>query len=480
MCGILISKKELTNQERLNSISHRGIESKVMESKNWFFCHHRLPIQTVDGDGWSQPIPLGDDKFLLFNGEIFNYPMEYGSDVEYLKDLFKSPEIKKSSWFSSFYASKINSWDGFWAIVIYDEISEEVLCFTDPLGKKQLYYNEKGEICSEIKGLINEESTINYEFISAVKKFGYNHNNQTAYKGVYRILPNHIYSWDLKYPFYQDVVVEYNRDIKKKMDLPVSYEERITWLRDSLVNSTRKRLISKNYPISVLLSGGLDSTIITSILENIGAKVNYFTIKNDEDDEYVKECEKFFGINVTRLNYSMDLLFGSNSSKIHEIYQKWNESPIDLGSVIPQYWLFDAVKRQTGFRIVLSGDGADELFGGYRRINQYDSQMSDVFTELPYYHLPRLDKMSMAHTLELRNPFLNLDIVRFAISLPLEERTNKKILKDAFKGLIPQSIIDRSKLPLKNEHIKMNPDEYRDKAISFFLPNPDIYFKKSS
>jgi asparagine synthase (glutamine-hydrolysing) len=480
MCGILVSKKELTNQERLNSISHRGIEMNVRENKNWFFCHHRLPIQTVEGDSWSQPISLGHDKFLLFNGEIFNYPPEYSSDVEYLKDIFKNPEINKASWFSSFYSSKINSWDGFWAIVIYDEISEEVICFTDPLGKKQLYYNEIGEICSEVKGLINDKSSINYEFISSVKKFGYNHNNQTAYNGVYRILPNNIYSWDLRHPNHQEVSISYNRDLKNKIDIPGSYEERTKWLRDSLVNSTRRRLISKNYPISVLLSGGLDSTIITSILENIGAKVNYFTIENGEDDEYVKECEKFFGINVTRLKYSMDLLFGEYSDEIQGIYRKWNESPIDLGSVIPQYWLFDAVKKQTGFRIVISGDGADELFGGYRRINQYDSQMSDVFTELTYYHLPRLDRMSMAHTLELRNPFLDLDIVRFAISLPLEERTNKKILKDAFKGLIPQSIIDRSKLALKNEEIKTNPDEYRDKAISLFLTNPDIYLKKPS
>jgi len=73
----------------------------------------------------------------------------------------------------------------------------------------------------------------------------------------------------------------------------------------------------------------------------------------------------------------------------------------------PQYHLFEAIKGGTNTRIVISGDGADELFGGYRRINEYDSQKSDVFHELTYYHLPRLDKLSMAHTLELRNPFFS-------------------------------------------------------------------------
>jgi asparagine synthetase B (glutamine-hydrolysing) len=140
-----------------------------------------------------------------------------------------------------------------------------------------------------------------------------------------------------------------------------------------------------------------------------------------------------------------------------------------MGSVIPQYHLFDAIKKGTNTRIVISGDGADELFGGYRRINEYDSQQSDIFHELTSYHLPRLDKMSMAHTLELRSPFLNHDIVRFAINLPFEERKNKKILKDTFSGLIPDSIIERKKLALKNTKIIEDQIEYRKKIVELFL-----------
>jgi asparagine synthase (glutamine-hydrolysing) len=75
----------------------------------------------------------------------------------------------------------------------------------------------------------------------------------------------------------------------------------------------------------------------------------------------------------------------------------------------------------------------------------------------------------MAHTLELRSPFLNHDIVRFALSLPLEERKNKKILKDTFKGLIPESIIDRSKLALKNQMIVEDQIEYRKKIKDLYL-----------
>jgi asparagine synthase (glutamine-hydrolysing) len=158
-----------------------------------------------------------------------------------------------------------------------------------------------------------------------------------------------------------------------------------------------------------------------------------------------------------------------DDSLVKEIYQIWNEGPIDLGSVIPQYHLFEAVKKFGGYRIVLSGDGSDELFGGYSRINEYDSQKSDTFDELSFYHLPRLDKMSMAHTLELRSPFLHLDIVRFALHLPLEWRKGKQILKDTFHPLLPSEIVHRKKEALKNPKIKEDKLAYRQHAVDLFL-----------
>jgi asparagine synthase (glutamine-hydrolysing) len=156
------------------------------------------------------------------------------------------------------------------------------------------------------------------------------------------------------------------------------------------------------------------------------------------------------------------------------IYKKWNESPIDLGSVIPQYYLFDAIRQNSDFRVVISGDGSDELFGGYRRIKEYDSQSSDIFDELSYYHLPRLDRMSMSHTIELRNPFLHHDIIRFALTLPLEWRTDKKILKDTFAPILPPEIVNRQKEALKNPEIKKNSLEYRYKIVDDFLSELDI------
>ena len=137
---------------------------------------------------------------------------------------------------------------------------------------------------------------------------------------------------------------------------------------------------------------------------------------------------------------------------------------------MPQYHLFEAVKK-TGHRIVISGDGADELFGGYSRMADYDSQGSDIFDELTYYHLPRLDRMSMAHTIELRNPFLGHDVVRFARSLDLDQRTGKKILKEAFKDQLPPEIVNRPKEALKNPSIKKDKLKYRKKIVDMFKEN---------
>jgi len=465
MCGILLTTS--SDDRVLNSIKHRGIESHKEVLDGITLCHHRLPIQTLDGDNWGQPIEISKDVYLMFNGEIFNYDNEkFSSDTEYLCSLFSNYKGGSVEFFSAMYLPHIATWDGFWAIVIYNSQNGNIIAFTDPLGKKCLYKNELGEICSEIKGLYTTNSKIDEIFISTVKKFGYNTDNRTAYTNIKRLLPNNIYSYNIQSPSFETVYQNYHT----AWDFPIpelvgqSYEAHMDWLWDKMFESVKNRLVSKNYPISILVSGGLDSSIICAILKNMEADVKWFSIENGETP-YINDLESHLGTFTNFLDYSMD------EEKNALIYALWNESPIDLGSVIPQFHLFDAVKRNTGYRIVLSGDGSDELFGGYSRIHEYDSQKSDIFQELSFYHLPRLDKMSMAHTLELRSPFLNTDLVRFALHLPIEWRTDKKILKDTFGPMLPKSIIDRKKEALKNPEIKEDRIKYRYKAIELFLGN---------
>jgi asparagine synthase (glutamine-hydrolysing) len=463
MCGILLVNDG--SDKVLDSIKHRGIERTVIEKDGWFLCHHRLPIQTSDGDNWNQPKEVSPGVYLMFNGEIFNYDKSlYSCDIEYLCNLFGSYRSGSFEMFCALFIPRVQTWDGFWSIVLYDSNTGDTLAFTDPLGKKCLYYNDSGEISSEIKSLYASLSQIDKQFISSVRKWGYVTNNQTPFTDVKRFLPNTIYYYNINNPDFKQTYQNYYKGFNTPIEelVGMGYDEHMEWLWSKMFESVQNRLVSKNYPISLLISGGLDSSIIAAILAEMKADVKWFSIENGEK-EYVDLLSKHLDKKVTFLDYSMD------SGNLSEIYRIWNESPIDLGSVIPQYYLFEAVKKQSGYRIVLSGDGSDELFGGYSRINEYDSQWSDTFDELSFYHLPRLDKMSMAHTLELRSPFLHLDIVRFALHLPKEWRTNKKILKDTFAPLLPEEIVNRKKEALKNPEIKEDKLAYRQKAINIFL-----------
>lgn len=142
------------------------------------------------------------------------------------------------------------------------------------------------------------------------------------------------------------------------------------------------------------------------------------------------------------------------------------QTPMDLGSLVPQVQLAQALEGKT--RVVITGDGADELFGGYTRSRAYDSQYADTFLELPYYHLPRLDRVLMRSTIELRSPFLAPGIVRLALGLPREMRIDKAFLKLCAKGIVPDEIIDRPKHPLKTQAVITGKETYREQLITIF------------
>ena len=343
-------------------------------------------------------------------------------------------------------AEEANKWDGFWSIVFITP-GGTMYCFTDPLGKKQLYYNVHGEICSEIRPLLSNTSSLDPMFQSSVMKWGYNRDDRTPWKDIKRMLPNRMYVFSSG-----RVLTVWPHEYYDWSRKPETDD-----LKEALYKSVERRLISKKEKIAALVSGGLDSSIIAHILFSLGRQVSYYTTENLEDQRYVNLLASDLGFTPIVMPYDMD------SSDFTESLL-WNETPIDLGSMVPQHKLLSGVKE----RIVLTGDGADELFGGYRRIDQYDSQYSDVFEELPYYHLPRLDRASMRFTIEMRNPFLSHDIVKIALMTPLYERTHKKILKDLFRGEIPDEILDRPKLPLKNDEIRQDPMAYRQKLMTEF------------
>lgn len=435
MCGIIITK----TPAKIDQLKHRGIEVNSIERSGLHIAHHRLPIQTELGDNMTQPIEFSSGDILLYNGEIFNYPKDYDSDIAYLKDFVQNMDSINDL------TEEANKWDGFWAIVIITA-ADHVFAFTDPLGKKQLYYNAEGEICSEIRPLICSGYCFDEYFKSTAYKFGYNRGDETAWGAIKRVTPGVLH---------QSILGKSWMSVEAKPYYDWDRYQPTKGLWDLLLEATRSRLISKNLPVGVLVSGGLDSSIIACILKQMGADCRYYSVENDES-VYANLLAENLGIDLTYLDYN-------NDTDLEECL-RWNESPVDLGSLVPQHKLMSVIPE----KIVLTGDGADELFGGYRRAKVYDSQKSDIFDELIYYHLPRLDKASMRYTIEMRNPFLSHDVVKYALSLPREQRIDKKILKDAFRGFVPDEIIDRPKVPLKNRDLVQDPEAYKAQIFDMF------------
>ena len=443
MCGISIARRI----NAIDKIQHRGIEFTQIAEGGWFLGHVRLPIQTEPGDRMAQPIELaGNNGWLLYVGEIYNYPTRYSSDVEYLRDLFGSSCLEDIIY-------EANNWDGMWAICWYRK--GQIIAFTDPLGKKQLYYNQFGEICSEITPLVSDFRDFDRYYQSEVFKWGYNWDDRTPWTNVKRIMPNTVYSFD-------DMKVKptiirrdyYRWGIEKRSHFAKSKFAEV--LRGLVEKSVKRRAMYSKVPVGALVSGGLDSSIVASILHRMGLGVNLYMVENNES-KFGMLLSEFLGVSITSLGPIPD-------DDCLERCLRYNETPIDLGSMIPQFRLMEKVKE----KVILTGDGADELFGGYRRVDDYDSQLSDVFQELPFYHMPRLDRASMRSTVELRSPFLGHDVVRFALRLPREDRTHKRILKDAFSDVLPQEILERPKEPLKCQSIRQDPMAYRKKCHEIF------------
>lgn len=464
MCGISVNHLDSDLAQRSK---HRGIyTSDVTVQDKWTLTHHTLPIQVTDDDAQNdlrQPVRL-EEGYMLFNGEIFSGWDKnlFSSDTEYLKSIFN--ECHHRADVLQVLQSEAIHWDGFWAIVIFTQQDGAFTCYTDPLGKKPLYYNTQAGyfgIASEIKSVLPDghKRYLDQKYLGDVEKFGYNTDDRTPYRMVRRMLPGQFYMFAAG--GVEPVMLSGPKTIVNEVGRPGD-------LKEALYSAVRSRVETvADSKIACLLSGGLDSSIIAAILIEMDADVDFYTIDNEEDAEYVKAFENMYDVEVKHLNYNQEDVL-SDPDLFRTIYCDVNEGPIDLGSVVPQYYLMKAISEAGDYRVVFTGDGADELFGGYSRIHEFDSQKSDTFSELPYYHLPRLDKSSMAFTLELRNPFLSHEVIQIAMSLPIKSRTDKKVLKDLFGDLLPQEIVNRPKLALKNPELRKDKIAYRKRVLDLF------------
>jgi asparagine synthase (glutamine-hydrolysing) len=413
MCGFTITKEKIPNL-----ILHRGINTNDVSFNGWEINFNSLPLSSFKL-GLSQPIDVCN-YLIVFNGEIFNHKelnRASKSDLHFLQLLME----KCKGDINLFYKDSLK-WEGFWSICIVKK-NGDVFAFTDPLGKKQLYFNNLG-IASEIKPLLSNNMYLSYN----EKSFG---RNGTNFNGIYRFMPGDLYRYKLE------------------NSLPSTFNKLSYWYKSPISDAYRiidenvRLRLSNNYDgISILLSGGLDSNIVLHHVLKYTSNIDVVSIENDESENVRRICnEHNLECNFISDEYTQEDVINAVSAYEHSL---------DYGSLLPNYLLFKNCKNS----LVLTGDGADELFGGYQRSLHSDTFNYDVFNELPFYHNIRIDRMSMISTKEARSPLMSFGLLRYAKNLKREDRTNKKILRETYNGILPDYIVNGKKKPLRLKNDK--------------------------
>jgi len=427
MCGFVACKNsEYDIRHLLKGIHYRGLPGYVGYEQvgEYQLGHVSLPFVNLDLEKAIQP---RKGKPSLFVGEIFNYKeLGYEDDIECINTTWDLEGI-----------DGFHKFDGFWTYVTIDR--DDLVGVTDHLGIKPLYYRSDVEaMASEPNSLLGfGRVTRNELFHSNVMKWGYDPTGGTPWNEIKHLKPGHMVRNGREYKYW-----DWDRIVLKDN------------LYDTLKKSVDLRLGGQR-EVAVLLSGGLDSSIIYGLLKDLGRTVTAIHINNGEKEFADQVLQPGDSMNYIEFDeMTMASITPGQAVAIHQ-------SPVDLGSVIPQIAMGRKL-RQLGFHAVMTGDGADELFGGYKRAAEYDSQYSDTFCELPYYHLPKLDRTMMKSTIELRAPFLAPNVIRHALNTDYSERNGvKRLLKETFKNIVPQSVLDRDKVPLKTKKIRTDPMKVR-------------------
>jgi asparagine synthase (glutamine-hydrolysing) len=363
MCGIAGTiNLKLKHQNIVGSMLHRGPDGQTFfENANVQLFHWRLAIQDLTGG--AQPMHL-KEKTIVFNGEIYNHKelrLKYGlkcatnSDTETLLHLYESFGIQF-----------LDEVDGMFALCIYDKKENNILLARDRAGKKPLYVFQKNgtfAFASELNALRQMVSLeADDSQISAYLRFGFLYGSHTPYKDVYEVEPGsykeiHVSDMSSKTVKWWDIGRFYNTPQKP------SFEECLNKTNDNLHLAIKRRVDSSDLEVGAFLSGGIDSGLVTAIASEYNPNIKTFTVAFDgsyDESHLAKLVASKYGTKHTEIHISFDHL----EDDIETIISNYGEPYAD-SSAIPSFYVSKAAKKH--LTVILNGDGADELFAGYRR-----------------------------------------------------------------------------------------------------------------
>ena len=432
MCSIMgydgYEIDDLEFKKGFNKTISRGPDmSKIEEYNKCKLAFHRLSIMGLDISGM-QPFNY-KNYHVVCNGEIYGfrpikdelikkgYSFKSDSDCEILIPLYIEYGVEM-----------FKMLDAEFAMILYDDIKDEIIAARDPIGIRPLYYgydkNHKIVLASEAKNLVG-----------LVEK-------------IYPFPPGHYYKNNKFHPYNNiSQVLSYNND-----DLDTITKN----IHDKLVKGVEKRLDS-DAPIGFLLSGGLDSSLVCAISSKILKKpIETFAIGMSTDAidlKYAKIVADFIHSNHHEIIITKDDVLDS----LDEVIKVLGTYDITtIRASMGMYLLCKAIHETTNIRVLLTGEISDELFG-YKYTDfapsaiEFQKESEKRIREIHMYDVLRADRCISSNSLEARVPFGDLDFVKYVLSIAPEKKMNtygigKYLLRKAFDTTyLPESILMREK-----------------------------------
>lgn len=541
--GVIGEFDESKTRYALNQLSHRGRDyCSIIQKDNLFFAHHRLNI--LDTNNKATQALEYNNILLSFNGEIYNFKeLHQTLKNEFHFKTSSETEIIIASylkWGKEF----VNHLRGMFAIALLD--ANTLYLFRDRLGKKPLFFmqNTSFIFASEIKALTPflKHKELNNDALMSYLSFLAPTPPHTFFKGISKLAAGEYLSLDIKSGNFK--TEPYFDILDASPNIIKSKDEAIDSLKRVLEESIKIRL-NADVPMASLLSGGIDSATLNAyaLRENINLQtytVGYDGYSKYDERKNAKETANYLGLKNKEILISQNDFINTSEEVLDAL-----DEPLNDPASIPLYILFKEI-AQDGYKVVLSGEGSDELFLGYRQYFEYlDIQKAsglkhknwlknyfkanysqnrewehynrifndtllfrtsgENFTDLqknflmkqtvknnqslqylkPYrdrfensqhtdesiwysyidlniyqaeHFLTKLDRVSMAHTIESRTPFLDHKLVSTVFSLAphlrYEDAITKSLLKTIAKPLLNEKIINRKKKGFSNPYME--------------------------
>ncbi len=459
MCGIWCLFRDGAHQVAsiyTSKLLPRGPEQlevyrgQTADGNPFAFGFTRLAINGLNPKGM-QPFHLETPEgriTWMVNGEIYNYQqlatehrldLKTGSDCEVVGHLYQKFIGQENGLETMFRAL-----DGVFALAIWDEKRQLLVLGRDPYGVRPLYYSQgAAAFCaaSELKALAHIEGTQpkpfppgHYGILSFTKP---NHTLQ--------VFPYHVVPW-LKNPALID------------------YESAKSAIYHSLLAAVRKRVHCTERPIGALLSGGIDSSLIAALVQQVLKEegrppLKTFSIgfEGSEDLRHARIVADHIKSDHYEIVATPDDFFAAIPEVIEAI------ESYDLTTVrasVGNYLVSKYISRHSNCKVIFNGDGSDEIFGSYLYFyraptdTEYEAEVTRLLKDIHMYDVLRSDRSISSNGLEARTPFLDRQFVATARSIPTQhlrpvqgKKVEKQLLRDAFDGLhiLPEAVLWRRK-----------------------------------